>query len=150
MPKSCCHFSSKPMRTKLGGNVTPLVTHYIVKKRKFTILNCGKLLQFHLLLTYSRQTWWGCCKFDVECNCWVRNKHKNWIQRGRLPPYWISERCGHFITIKPFLTKHVVYIKYRCAARKTANINVKNYKSLKHGVYRPDSTCKTAKMIYQR
>ena len=28
-------------------------------------------------------------------------------------------------------------------------INVKNYFSLKHGVYRPDSTYKTAKMIYQ-
>ena len=28
-------------------------------------------------------------------------------------------------------------------------INVKNYSSLKRGVYRPDSTYKTAKMIYQ-
>ena len=49
-----------------------------------------------------------------------------------------------------FLTKLVVYIKYRCAARKTANINIKNYLSLKRGVYRPDSTYKTAKMIYRK
>ena len=54
------------------------------------------------------------------------------------------------IPLNRFLTKHVVYIKYRRAARKTANINVKNYMSLKRGVYRPDSTYKTAKMIYQR
>ena len=49
-----------------------------------------------------------------------------------------------------FLTKHVVNIKYRPAGRKTANINVKKLNSsLKRGVYRPDSTYKTAKMIYQ-
>ena len=60
------------------------------------------------------------------------------------------ERYGHFITIKPFLTKHVFDIKYRPAGRKTANINVKNHISLKRGVYRPDSTYKTAKMIYQK
>ena len=30
------------------------------------------------------------------------------------------------------------------------NINVKNYSSLKRGVYRPDSTYKTTKMIYQK
>ena len=50
---------------------------------------------------------------------------------------------------KVFLTKHVGNIKYRPSGRKTANINVKNYCSLKRGVYRPDSTYKTAKMIYQ-
>jgi hypothetical protein len=34
----------------------------------------------------------------------------------------------------------------------TASIhdNVKNYSSFKRGVYRPDSTYKTAKMIYQK
>ena len=31
-----------------------------------------------------------------------------------------------------------------------ANNNVKNYISLKRGVYRPDSTYKTAKVIYQK
>jgi hypothetical protein len=41
-------------------------------------------------------------------------------------------------SIKPFLTEHVVIYKYRLAVRKTANINVKNYISLKRGVYRPD------------
>ena len=43
-----------------------------------------------------------------------------------------------------------VNIKYRPAARKTENINVKNYNNLKRGVYRPDCTCKTAKMIYKK
>ena len=57
---------------------------------------------------------------------------------------------GHFNIIEPFLTERVVNIKYRSAGKKTANINVKNYISLKHGVYRPDSTYKTAKMIHQR
>ena len=113
------------------------------------ILNCEKHSQFLYYLTYSHQTWWGCCKFDVECNCWVRNEHKDWSQRWWLPPYWISKRCGHFSTIIPFVTKHVVNIKYRPAGRKTANIVVKNYISLERGVYRPDSTYKTAKMIYQ-
>ena len=51
---------------------------------------------------------------------------------------------------KVFLTKHVVNIKYRPSGRTTANINVKNYSSSKRGVYRPDSTYKTAKMIYQK
>ena len=31
-----------------------------------------------------------------------------------------------------------------------ANINVTNYINLKRGVYRPDSTYETAKMIYQK
>ena len=70
--------------------------------------------------------------------------------RWQPPTSWISKRCGHFNTIKPFLTKHVVNTKYRPAGRKTANINVKNYISLNRGVYRPDSTYKTAKMIYQK
>ena len=37
-----------------------------------------------------------------------------------------EKKCGYFNTIKPFLTKHVDNIKYRLAARKTANIIVKN------------------------
>jgi hypothetical protein len=45
---------------------------------------------------------------------------------------------------------HVVKIKYRHAARKTANINVKNYISLKRGVYRPPCTYKTAKIILSK
>ena len=47
--------------------------------------------------------------------------------------------------IKPFLTEHVVNIKCRLAGRKMANINVKNYISLKRGVYRPDNTYKLQK-----
>ena len=90
------------------------------------------------------------CKFDVECICWVGNEHEDQIGSWRLSPYWISKRCGHFITIKPLLTEHVVNMKCRLAGRKTANINVKNYISLKHDVYRPDSSYKTAKMIYQK
>ena len=58
-------------------------------------------------------------------------------------------KCDYFITIKPLLTKHVDNIKYRLAVRKTANIYVKNYISLKRGVYRPDCTSKTAKIIFQ-
>ena len=44
---------------------------------------------------------------------------------------------------------NMLLISYWATRGKTANINVKNYISLKRGVYRPDSTCKTAKMIYQ-
>ena len=62
-------------------------------------------------------------------------------------PYEIAKKCGYFITIKPFLTKHVVNIDYRLAGRKTANIIDTNYLSLKRGVYRPDCTYKTAKMV---
>ena len=36
------------------------------------------------------------------------------------------------------------------SARKTANINVKNYIRSKRGVYRPECTYKTAKMNYQK
>ena len=54
------------------------------------------------------------------------------------------------ITIKPFLTKHVVNIRYRPAGRKTAKSDVKNYSIFKRGACRPDSTYKTAKMIYQK
>ena len=56
----------------------------------------------------------------------------------------ISLLLNHLI-----LTKHGVNIKYMPAGRKTANINVKNYINLIRGVYRPDNTYKTAKMIYQ-
>jgi hypothetical protein len=98
--------------------------------------------------------------------------------RWRRPPSWISKIGSHFITIEPFGTsfsgnvktltknatvaqkcifrklqdgggKRVVNIECKLAGRKTANINDKNYFSLKHGVYRPDSTYKTAKMISQ-
>ena len=60
------------------------------------------------------------------------------------------EKMWPFHTIEPFLTKHVVNIYYRPSGRKTANINVKNYISLKRGVYWLDSTYKTAKMINQK
>ena len=60
--------------------------------------------------------------------------HQN--SRWRLPPSWISKSCGQFTTIWPFLTKHVVNIKYRPAAGNTANINKSsNFLPLRHDDY---------------
>ena len=101
-------------------------------------LDYEKLLPFLYYLTNSHQNLVGCCKFDVECNCWIGREQKDQIRRWRLPPYWDSKRCGYFNNIKPYLTKHVD-MEYWPAARKTANITVKNYNSFKRGVNRPDN-----------
>ena len=103
--------------------------------------NCGQVLQFLYYFINSHITWWGCCRIDEECICWVGIEHSDHNSRWRLPQYRISIRCSHFITNKPwFPTKHVVDIKYMPVAKKTANNIVKNYISSKRGVYRPDCT----------
>ena len=82
-------------------------THCIVKKHKFTRSQEGGCRHLELRKTFEISSPFdlfspnlvGCCYFDVECNCWLGNEHKDWIRRWRLLPYWISKRCGHFITL---------------------------------------------------
>ena len=49
-------------RTVLSRNANSLK----VKLAAAAILNFEKLLRFLYYLTYSHQTYWGCCEFNVE------------------------------------------------------------------------------------
>ena len=80
-----------------------------------------------------------------------RNEHKVYIEVGGCR--YIETRKDVDLVI-PLILNHfspnvLLILNTGLLVKKTANINVKNYISLKHGVYRPDSTYKTAKMIYQ-
>jgi len=66
------------MRTKLGGNVTRLMTHYIVNKRKFTKDQDGGCRHLELRKTFAMSSLLDLFSpnlvgmlqiFDVECNC---------------------------------------------------------------------------------
>ena len=153
IPKSCCHlFTIRPMRTNFDGNVVNLIWNALYRQE----MQIHQKSRWRLPPSWIR--WrlppsWISKNFCNSFTIWpiLTKQLAQWlIQRWRLPPYWLSKRCGHSITIKPFLTKHVVNIKYWPAGRKTAYINVKNYSSCKRGVYRPDSTYKTAKLVYQK
>ena len=157
---SCCHFFTiRPIAPNLVGMLCILYeTHCIVKKRIFTKSQRGGCRHLELRKTFAISL-----PFDqfspnlvgmLQIRCWMQQLSRKWAQgfNSKMAAAAILnfDRCGLFFTIKPFLTKHVVNIKYRLAGRNTANLNVKNYVSLKRGVYRLHSTYKTAKMIYQK
>ena len=132
-------------------------THCIVLKRKFIRSQVSVCRHLELRRNSAIPSLFDLFSPNLvgmlQIRCWMQLLSRKWAQglnsKMAAAAILIFKRCGLFITIKPFLTKHVGNIKYRPAGKKTANINVKYYISLKRGVYRPDSTYKTSKMIYQ-
>ena len=77
----------------------------------------------------------------------LSDQNSRWLYNNIEAAWLVKPMQGPVICDTQVCGQHVVKMKYRPAARKTAIINVKNYNSVKRRVCGPDCTYKTAQII---